>query len=54
MQHTTVYPSFFKTIQRCWAHILRDAEEAYVSAGKNSPKREARRMPLTMSPCGGE
>ena len=35
-----VYPSFFKTIQRCWAHILRDAEEAYVSAGKNSPKRE--------------
>ena len=21
-----VYPGFFKTIQRCWAHILRDAE----------------------------
>ena len=35
-----VYPSFFKTIQRCWAHILRDAEEAYVSAGKDCPKRE--------------
>ena len=35
-----VYPSFFKTIQRCWAHILRDAEEAYVSVSKNSPKRE--------------
>ena len=34
------YPGPFKTIQRCWAHILRDAEEAYVSAGKNSPKRE--------------
>ena len=33
------YPGFFKTIQRCWAHILRDAEEAYVSVSKNSPKR---------------
>ena len=35
-----VYPGFFKTIQRCWAHILRDAEAAYASAGKNGPKRE--------------
>ena len=35
-----VYPGFFKTIQRCWAHILRDAEAAYVSVGRNGPKRE--------------
>ena len=35
-----VYLGFFKTIRRCWAHMLRDAEEAYVSAGKGGPKRE--------------
>ena len=35
-----VYPGPFKTIQRCRAHILRDAEAAYVSAGRNGPKRE--------------
>ena len=35
-----VYPGFFKTIQRCRAHILQDAEEAYVSAGKDDPKRK--------------
>ena len=35
-----VYPGFFKTIQWCWAHILRDAEAAYVSADRNGPKRE--------------
>ena len=35
-----VYQGFFKTIQRCWAHILRDAEATYVSAGRNGPKRE--------------
>ena len=38
-----VYPGFFKTIRRCWAHILRDAEVAYVSAGRNGPKREYHR-----------
>ena len=35
-----VYSGLFKTIQRCRAHILRDAEAAYVSAGRNGPKRE--------------
>ena len=26
----TVYAAYFKILQRCWAHILRDAEKAYL------------------------
>ena len=40
-----VCPGFFNTIQRCWAHILRDAEVVYVSVGRSGPKGS------TTTPC---
>ena len=30
-----VYPNLFRIIQRCWAHILRDAEDVCISDKKN-------------------
>ena len=33
------YLSHFKILQRCWAHILRAAEEAYVLLDRGDPKR---------------
>ena len=33
------YLKHFKILQRCWAHILRAAESAYVDLKENDPKR---------------
>ena len=33
------YLKYFKILQRCWAHILRAAEAAYVDLKKDDPKR---------------
>ena len=33
------YLKYFKILQRCWAHILRDAEAAYVLLEKDDPDR---------------
>ena len=33
------YLTHFKILQRCWAHILRAAESAYVHSDQNSPMR---------------
>ena len=35
----SVYLTHFKILQRCWAHILRRAEEAYIHLPKEDPKR---------------
>ena len=32
----TVYAIYFKILQRCWAHILRDAEKAYLRSRRGS------------------
>ena len=32
----TVYATYFKILQRCWAHILRDAEKAYLRSRRGS------------------
>ena len=33
------YLIYFKILQRCWAHILRRVEEAYVRLPKDDPRR---------------
>ena len=35
----SVYLTHFKILQRCWAHILRRAEEAYIRLPDEDPKR---------------